>query len=177
MSSPVSRRAVFASKLLGGLLPGLALSLAIGLVPLIGHGLASGYGASFYLAVLLALFLLPIIPSAVGATAVVLIVRRVSAHRLGEIIGLIVVAMTLTIALVASNSGELQTAVTVSDLLDILNRFRNPYSPAEWLTRAVVAAGRHESATAVRWFAISGGAALVCLLPRIGFVEASDSWP
>lgn len=167
LSSPVSRRAVFASKLVGGLLPGQALILAIGLVPLIGHGIASGYGASFYSAVLLALFLLPIIPSAVGATAVVLIVRRVSAHRLGEIIGLIVVAMTLTIALVASNSGELQAAVTVSDLLDILNRFRNPYSPAEWLTRAVVAAGRAESATAVRWFAISGGAALVCLLPLI----------
>ncbi len=167
LSSPISRRAVFVSKLVGGLLPGLLLILSIGLVPLIGHGIASEYGGSYYAAVLAALLILPIVPSAVGATAVVLIVRRVSAHRLGEIIGLIVVAMTLSIALVASNSRELQSAVTVADLLNILDRFRNPYSPAEWLTRAVAAAGRGESATAARWFAISGGIALASLLPLI----------
>ena len=165
LSSPISRRAVFASKLVGGLLPGQALILAIGVVPMIGHGIASEYGVAYYGAIILALMVLPILPSAIGATAVVLIVRRVSAHRLGEIIGLIVVAMTLSIALIAGNSRELQSAVTMRDLLDILNRFRNPNSPAEWLTRAVAAAGRRESSEALRWFGISGAIALISLVP------------
>lgn len=167
LSSPVSRRAVFVSKLVGGLLPGSLLILALAVVPLIGHGIARGYGPGYYAAVAAALMLLPIIPSAVGATAVVLIVRRVSAHRLGEIIGLIVVAMTLSIALVASNSRELRAAVTVADLLGILNRFRNPYSPAEWLTRAVAAAGHGEVESSLGWFAFAALVALVSLLPLV----------
>jgi len=163
--APISRRAVFVSKLVGGLLPGQLLILALAVVPLVGHGLARDYGAGYFLGMVVALAVLPVIPSAFGALVVVLVVRRVSAHRLGEVIGLLVVAMTLSIALVASNSRELQGAVTVADLLAILERFRHPYSPAEWLTLGLAAAGRGELPVILRWFGLSAAAAGASLIP------------
>lgn len=171
LASPVSRRAVFFAKLVGGLAPGQGMILAIGLVPLIGHGLAMGYDAWYYAAVALALALLPVVPAAVGAVLVVWIVRRVPAHRLGEIVGLIVVAMTLSIALVAGNSRQLQTAGTVRELLATLERVRSPFSPAEWLARGLVAAARHDAGPAAAWFGLAAAVAAVALVPLL---RASD---
>jgi ABC-2 type transport system permease protein len=176
LSAPVGRTSVFASKLIGGLLPAQLIVLGLALIPLVGHGLAMQYdhnvlgvhvhyGPSYYLAVLLALALMPWLPAAVGALAVLLIVQRVSAHRLGEIVGLMVVAMTLSIALVAGSANQLQQAVTVRDLIAILGRIRYPYSPAEWLTIAVAASGRHDYALALRWFGMLALLSLVMLVP------------
>lgn len=167
LASPVSRRAVFFAKLLGGLAPGQGMILAIGLVPLVGHGLAQGYDGWYYAALVLALLVLPILPAAVGAVLVVWIVRRVPAHRLGEIVGLIVVAMTLSIALVAGNSRQLQDAVTVRELLDTLERVRSPFSPAEWLARGLVAAGRHEASVALGWFGLAIAVAAIAVIPLV----------
>jgi len=165
LAAPISRRAVFASKLVGGLMPGQLLILTIGIVPLVGHGIAQRYGWPYYAAMLLAMLLLPVLPSAIGALSVVTIVRRVPAHRLGEIVGLIVVAMTLSIAMVTSSAGELRSTVTVEDLLFLLERFRNPYSPAEWLTRGLAASGRGEFAEAARWFGAVTGLSVLVALP------------
>lgn len=167
LASPVSRRAVFFAKLVGGLAPGQAMILVIGLVPLIGHGLAQGYDAWYYGALVLALLVLPIVPASVGAVLVVWIVRRVPAHRLGEIVGLIVVAMTLSIALVAGNSRQLQSAVSLRELLETLERVRSPYSPAEWLSRGLVAAARHDAAGALGWFGLAALVAAVAIVPLI----------
>lgn len=175
LSVPVERTSVLASKLIGGLLPAQLIVLALALIPLIGHGLAMQYdhralnvhvhyGLSYYLAVVLALALMPWLPAAVSALAVLIIVQRVSAHRLGEIVGLIVVAMTLSIAFVAGSANQLQQALTVRDLITVLSRIRAPYSPAEWLTIAVAAAGRHEAALAAKWFGVLALLSLVALV-------------
>lgn len=175
LSAPVSRRAVFTSKLIGGLLPAHLVILGVTLVPLIGHGLgmaATGqptafYDAAYYIALAVALVMLPMIPVAIGSTVVVLIVRRVSAHRLGEVVGLIVVAMTLSIALVAGSARQLQEVLSLGDLIGVADRLRSPYSPAEWLTQAVVAAGRHNWLVMLRWFALTAVVSLAALVPLI----------
>ncbi|MEO8082860.1 MAG: hypothetical protein ABI780_03500 [Ardenticatenales bacterium] len=163
--SPVSRRAVFASKLLGGILPGFLLVGVITVLPLIGHGMANEYGASYWAALVVALVLTPVLPTAFGAVAVVFIVRRVPAHRLGEIVGLIVVAMTLAIVLLLGSANRLQETMTFQQVMAYLNRARSPYSPAEWLTRFLAASGRHDTATALRWLAINVGVAAAALVP------------
>ena len=167
LAAPVSRRAVFVSKLLGGLMPAHAVLLLMAVVPLIGHGLAHGYGRGYYGAVLLALALLPALPAAVGAVAVMIIVRRVSAHRLGNVVALVIGAMTLSIALVAGGASQLQEAISLGELLDVFDRLRSPLSPAEWLTRGVTAAGRLEYARAATWLGFT------TLLSLLGLVTAA----
>jgi ABC-2 type transport system permease protein len=171
LSAPVSRRAVFASKLIGGLLPSHILILLMALVPLMGHGMALGYGASYYLAVILALLLLPLIPMAVGAIAVMLIVRHVSAHRLGDIVALVVGAMTLSIAFVAGGARQLQDVVSLAQILEVFEKVRTPYSPAEWLTRALVATGNADWPGAARWFLFAAVASLVIIVPAMLLAE------
>lgn len=163
--SPVSRRAVFASKLLGGILPGFMLVGVITALPLIGHGVANDYGASYWAALVVSLLLTPVLPTAFGAVAVVFIVRRVPAHRLGEIVGLIVVAMTLAIVLLLGSANRLQETMTFEQVMAYLNRARSPYSPAEWLTRFLAAAGRRDAATALRWLAVNVAVAAAALAP------------
>lgn len=167
LAAPVSRRAVFLSKLLGGLLPAQTVILTVTAVPMIGHGLAMDYDAAYFLGMLVALLILPLLPMAVGAVAVVLIVRQVSARRLGEVVGLIVVAMTLSIALVAGSARQLRAALTLADLLTAVERLRSPYSPAEWLSRALAATGRHDWAGALPWLALALLVSLAALLPLI----------
>ena len=178
LSAPIPRRAVFTSKLVGGLIPAHFILFALALIPLIGHGLAMRqvgiergvalpYDAAYYLALVVAMLLLPLLPVAVGSLAVMVIVRRVSAHRLGEIVGLVVVAMTLTIALLAGTINQMQQALTVNDVLASLERFRNPYSPAEWLTLAVTASARHDWAVAGQWFGLVALVSVVALVPII----------
>lgn len=178
LASPVSRRAVFASKLLGGILPGFLLVGVITALPLVGHGLANEYGASYWAALVVSLLLTPVLPTAFGAVAVVFIVRRVPAHRLGEIVGLIVVAMTLVIVLLLGSANRLQETMTFQEVLAYLNRTRSPYSPAEWLTRFLAAAGRHDTATALRWLAINVGVAAAALVPMYAVSDRiyQDGW-
>jgi ABC-2 type transport system permease protein len=169
LTAPVPRRAVFFSKLFGGLLPSNLMVLGFTLIPLVGYGLAmrsyepEQFGLPYYAAVLLALALLPLLPMTVGALSVMLIVRRVPAQRLGEVVGLVVVAMTLSIALVAGSARQLQQALTFRDLLGVLERFRAPWSPAEWLTNAVVAAGQLQWGVALGWFALLVGLSVLGL--------------
>jgi ABC-2 type transport system permease protein len=178
LTAPVPRRAVFFSKLLGGLLPTNLLVLVLTVIPLVGYGLGmqrysqpGQYGPAYYVAVALSLVLLPLLPMTVGSLTVMVIVRRVSAQRLGEVVGLIVVAMTLTIALVAGGARQLQQALTFGDLLAILQRFRSPYSPAEWLASFVTAAGRAEWWDALRWLSFE---LALCLVGLALLYAASD---
>lgn len=165
LGSPLSRRAVFFSKLIAGLLPAHLVILTLSALPLVGHGLALDAGAGYYLGALMALAALPILPVAVGSTCVVLIVRYVSAQRVGEIVGLIVVAMTLSLALVLGSARQLQQAVSLRDLLGILGRFRHPYSPAEWLTRFLVGVSRGPASDGWLWFGLLLILAAASLVP------------
>jgi ABC-2 type transport system permease protein len=167
LSAPLDRRSVFASKLLGGLLPAQLIMTVMALVPLLGHGLAMDYGGAYFAAAALALFLLPVLPASIGAISVMVIVRRVSAHRLGDVVALVIVAMTLSIALIAGGARQLQEAITLDQLLAVFERLRTPYSPAEWLTRAVTAAGRHDAAEVVTWFGLTAIASAVALVALI----------
>lgn len=165
LASPVPRRAVFTSKLLGGLLPTYLIVVVLTLVPLAGHGLAMGYGPPYAAAVVLAMVLMPLIPMGVGGIAVMVIVRKVSAHRLGEVVGLIVAAMTLSLALVAGSARELREVLTLRDLLGVLERYRSPVSPAEWLASAVSAAGRGAYAESAGWFGLTVAISAAFVIP------------
>ncbi len=167
LSAPMPRPAVFAAKLLAGIAPAMLMIQAITAVPLIGHGLAQDYGNAYYLAMLASLLLLPLLPTAIGGTLVALIVRHVSAQRVGEVVGLLVVAMTMSIALVLGSARQLQEALTVRDLIGVLSRFRNPWSPAEWLTRAMVGSATGDASMAFGWFGLVIVVSLFCLLPLV----------
>jgi ABC-2 type transport system permease protein len=167
LASPAPRRAVFFAKLLGGLLPTYLIVVALTLVPLAGHGLALGYGFSYAAAVVAALVLMPLIPMAVGGLSVMIIVRRVSAHRLGEVVGLIVASMTLGLALIAGSAREIREVVSLADLLSVLERYRSPFSPAEWLTSAVVEAGRGDYHSSLLWFGLIAAVSACALLPLV----------
>jgi hypothetical protein len=101
------------------------------------------------------LLLLPLLPTPVGAFAVMIKVRRVSAHRLGEVVGLLVVAMTLSLALVAGSTRELQQAMGPGQLVELASRVRSPWSPAEWLTQGLIGAATGDTAGAVKWFGLA----------------------
>ncbi len=165
LGSPLSRRAVFFSKLIAGLLPAHVVILSLSALPLIGHGLALDRGWPYYGAMLLSLAVLPVLPVAIGATCVVLIVRYVSAQRVGEIVGLIVVAMTMSLALVLGSARQLREAISLRDLLGILDRFRNPYSPAEWLTRFLVGVTRGPASEGWLWFGLLMALTVASLVP------------
>lgn len=163
LSAPISRRAVFASKLISGLLPADAVLVLLAVVPLLGHGLAMGYGVEYYAAAGAALLMLPLLPAAVGASAVMIIVRRVSAHRLGDVVALIIGAMTLSIAFLAGGAQQLQEAITTAELIGAFERLRSPFSPAEWLTRGITAFARQDAGGGAVWLGLAGATSLLAL--------------
>ena len=165
LAAPLPRRAIFFAKLIAGLAPAHVVILAITFIPLVGHGLAQGYGASFYVALIVALLLLPVLPVALGAASVALIVRSVSAQRVGEVVGALVMLMTLSVALVLGSARQLQEAVSLRDMLGLLDRFRSPWSPAEWLTLGVTQIARGDYAAGLPWLGLVAGLGLLASLP------------
>ncbi|MCB0217135.1 MAG: hypothetical protein KDH92_10895 [Chloroflexi bacterium] len=165
LAAPLPRRAIFFAKLVAGLAPAHVVILVITFVPLVGHGLAQGYGARYYAALAVALLLLPVLPVALGAASVALIVRSVSAQRVGEVVGALVMLMTLSVALVLGSARQLQEAVSLRDMLGLLDRFRSPWSPAEWLTLGVTRIARGDDAAGLAWLGLVAGLGLLACLP------------
>jgi ABC-2 type transport system permease protein len=67
--------------------------------------------------------------------------------------------------MVLGSARQIQDAVSLRDLLGLFDRFRNPYSPAEWLTRAVASSGRHDAQDALLWFGIVLGISALAYVP------------
>src|SRR5262245_21143551 len=84
LAAPVPMRAVFVVKFFGGLIVPYILLFGLLGPALVGYGQGLGYGPAFYIATVLALALLPLLPAGLGALLVMAVVRVVPARRARE---------------------------------------------------------------------------------------------
>jgi ABC-2 type transport system permease protein len=151
--APVPMRAVFVVKFFGGLLIPYGLLFFLVGPFLLGFGRGLGFGAAFFGVGILALLLLPLLPTGLGALLVMAVVRVIPARRAREIVGVIGGLVGVSWYIFSQFSQQLGPQVVNARVLDYLRRFDNPLLPSAWAGRAVVAAGQH------RWpeLALYGG--------------------
>jgi ABC-2 type transport system permease protein len=87
LTAPIPVRSVFIAKLVESLVGQYLLLLFLAVMPLIGYGLALGYGLAYFLILPLIVLATPLMPTALGAFLAVLILRIVPARRAREILG------------------------------------------------------------------------------------------
>ncbi|MBF6612723.1 MAG: hypothetical protein IVW55_06290 [Chloroflexi bacterium] len=104
MSAPVNRRAVFASKLLDGMVWNYALLAATALPALISYGIAAQYGPLYYVAALLAVTGTPLLPVGLSAILVMLVARFAPARRVREVLGLFGALFGISCGLISQTS-------------------------------------------------------------------------
>ncbi len=87
LTAPIPVRSVFIAKLVESLIGQYLLLLFMAVMPLIGYGLALGYGVAYFLILPLIVLATPLMPTALGAFLAVLILRVVPARRAREVLG------------------------------------------------------------------------------------------
>ncbi|HEX9373713.1 MAG TPA: hypothetical protein VF897_22055 [Roseiflexaceae bacterium] len=141
LAAPVPMRAVFVVKFFGGLLVPYALLFFLLGPFLLGFGRGLGFGAAFFVAAVLALLLLPLLPTGLGALLVMAVVRVIPARRAREIVGVIGGMVGVSWYIASQFSRQLAPRVASARTLDYLRRFDNPLLPSAWAGRSLVAAG------------------------------------
>ncbi len=143
LSSPLSIRAVFLSKLLQAILPNYALILLVGLPVLFGLGASQNYNFLYYPLVILVLTLLAFTAAGIASLVVMAVVRVFPARRVAEVLGFLVAIISIIwtqsgqLANYAENSGD-QAALALNQL----GRINSPYSPLTWVGGGLVAIGQ-----------------------------------
>src|SRR5262249_4982781 len=144
LAAPVPMRAVFVVKFFGGLIVPYVLLFGLLGPALFGYGQGLGYGAPFFVAVVLVLALLPLLPAGLGALLVVGVVRGVPARRGREIVrvigGLFGGSWYILNQLAPNVAPRLANVRT----LESLRRLDVPVLPSAWAGHALVAAGQGE---------------------------------
>jgi ABC-2 type transport system permease protein len=143
LSSPLSIRAVFLSKLLQAILPNYALILLIGLPVLFGLGASQNYNFLYYPLVILVLTLLAFTAAGIASLVVMAVVRVFPARRVAEVLGFLVAI----ISIIWTQSGQLANYAEISGdqaalALNQLGRINSPYSPLTWVGGGLVAIGQ-----------------------------------
>jgi len=145
--APVPMRAVFVVKFFGGLvLPYILLFLLLG-PALLGFGQGMGYGPVYYLAALLALALVPLLPFSLGSLLVIAVVRVVPARRARELLGVFGGMVGIGWYVLTQFTPELTDNVSGAQTLGWLARVNTPWLPSAWAGRALTAAGEGQWAT------------------------------
>jgi ABC-2 type transport system permease protein len=104
MTAPVSRRAVFTSKILDGLGAYYAIVLITAIPALITYGLGLHYGPAYYLLAIIAVLGTPLFPAAIGAILVLLVARFAPARRVREVLGLVGALIGISCSLIGQTS-------------------------------------------------------------------------
>lgn len=143
LSSPLSIRAVFLSKLLQAILPNYALILLVGLPVLFGLGASQNYNFLYYPLVILVLTLLAFTAAGIASLVVMAVVRVFPARRVAEVLGFLVAI----ISIIWTQSGQLANYAEISGdqaalALNQLGRINSPYSPLTWVGGGLVAIGQ-----------------------------------
>jgi ABC-2 type transport system permease protein len=128
MTAPVSRRAVFVSKLLGGFTTYYAIVLASALPALIAYGIGLHYGPLYFILMLIAVLGTPLLPAGLGALLVLLVARVVPARRVREVMGLAAALFGSACALLGNTasywSRQLSATGVSTSLESLLNAIR-----------------------------------------------------
>lgn len=145
--APVPMRAVFVVKFFGGLLiPYLLLFVLLG-PALLGFGQGMGYGPAYYVAAVITLALLPLLPFSIGALLVMAVVRVIPARRAREIVGVLGGLVGIAWYVMSQFSRQIGAQVSSAQTLGWLERLNSPLLPSGWAGRALIAAGEGEWAT------------------------------
>jgi ABC-2 type transport system permease protein len=159
--TPVPTRAVFLARFLEGISSTYILLFGLLAPALIGYGQALGYGAGFYVALLVVLALLPLLPISIGTLLTMVLVRIIPARRLrdvltvlGGLFGLLVYIGSQSINRRAVN------AVANAETAEQLLRLDVPWLPTAWGARAMIAAGAGDSATLLLFGGLYAAASL-----------------
>ena len=151
--APVPMRAVFTVKFFSGLLIQYLLMFALVGPVLMGYGNGIQYGALYYIATLLTLALMPLLPAGLGALLVMAVVRVIPARRAREIVSVIGGLIGVLFYIITQFTREVGSAVTDVRSLSTLLNANMPILPSSWAGRALLAAGEGQLLT----FLVYGG--------------------
>jgi ABC-2 type transport system permease protein len=151
--APVPIRAVFTVKFFGGLLIQYLLLFALAGPVLLGYGNGMQYGAFYYIATLLTLALMPLLPAGLGALLVMAVVRVIPARRAREIVSVIGGLIGVLFYIITQFTREVGSAVADVRNLNTLLNVNMPALPSSWAGRALLAAGEGQPLT----FLVYGG--------------------
>jgi ABC-2 type transport system permease protein len=144
LAAPVPMRAVFVVKFFGGLIVPYILLFGLLGPALLGYGQGLGYGPVYYVAAVLTLSLLPLLPAGLGALLVMAVVRVVPARRAREIVSVIGGLFGASWYILNQLAPEVAANVANVRTLESLRQLDIPLLPSAWAGRALVAAGQGE---------------------------------
>jgi len=155
MTAPVSRRAVFISKILDGMAGYYAIVLLTAAPALVTYGLGLRYGPLYYVLALIAILGTPLLPAGLGALLVMVVARVAPARRVREVMGLAAALVGVVCSLFGNLSGRWSRQIFRSDqinfevILTRLQDFINAPIPSLMAGRGLAAAGDGEAVTAI----------------------------
>lgn len=182
--TPVPVRSVFLARFLEGLVPTYLLLFVLLAPALAGYGQALGYSPAYYLALLLVLALLPLLPISIGTLLTMLLVRIISPKRLRDVLTVVGALFGLAVyigsQLFVQATEQLATPEAATQLL----RFDTSVLPTSWGARALIAAGTYAWGELLlyggAYIAATAGLFTICLalaerLYYIGWVSMAGS--
>ncbi len=142
LSAPISIRAVFITKLLQAILPNFGLISIFALPVLFGLGISGHYNFLYYPLVIVILAALSLAAAGLSSLLVMFIVRLFPAKRVAEVLGFVGALASF----ICSQSGQLAnfdhvSADQTTQVIGMLARFNNPWSPLAWAGRGLVDIG------------------------------------
>ncbi len=142
LSAPVPIRAVFVTKLLQAILPGLAFTLLFGVPVLTGLGAAGGYSLLYYPLVVSVLAATVLAAAGLSSLLVMSVARIFPARNVAEVLGL----LGGLISLLCSQSNLLFRSARpsqeqVSQAFGAFAGLNAPWSPMAWAGRGLVDVG------------------------------------
>lgn len=139
--TPVPVRSVFLARFIEGLGSTYLLLFVLLLPALIGYGQAIGYGWGFFLAAVLVLLLLPLLPVSVGTLLTMLLVRVIPAKRLRDVLAVLSGVFGLVFYIGSQLLTREGPRFATPDTAEQLLRLDVPWLPTAWGARALIAAG------------------------------------
>ncbi len=164
--APVPMRAVFVVKFFGSLIVPYALLLLLVAPALLGYGSGMGFGPAYYIAAIVALLLLPLLPFAIGSLLVMAVVRVIPARRAREIVSLLGGLFGIVAWVVSQSTRQISERISEAQTISLLNGLSNPLLPSSWAGQAINAAGEG------RWATLAGFGGLFAALSVGAFVGA-----
>lgn len=160
--APIPVRSVFIAKLVESLLAQYLLLLFVAVTPLIAYGVALGYGVRYFVLLPLIVAATPLMPTALGALAAVLILRVVPSRRAREILGVLTSLVGFSFYFGAQFLGRNSLTRQVGGNAAWLTNLDQPYLPSAWAGRALRRVGAGD------WVGL-GYAALYVLVAMLVF--------
>lgn len=178
MSAPVDGRAVFASKILDGLVAYYALTIVTAVPALVTYGLGLRYGPLYYGLAIVAVLSTPLLPAGIGALLVLLVARFAPARRVREVLGLVAALAGISCSLVSQTSRVWTQSLVAADgaidpgtVLAQLQRLQRAPIPSLVAGRGLAAAGAGDWSLALGDIA---GGLLLTIGPFVGCVLLAE---